>query len=281
MTTLKSTGTREVCHHGTMRVRSSDIEIAYEVLGRGPDVLLLHPFPANRGVWMPAAELLATRYRLILPDLRGHGESGVGDGPATMEKHAADIERVMDHAGSGKAVFAGESIGGYILFEFWRRMRQRVSALILCNTKAAADNEEARANRLRAADDVEKRGVEPFIESMIPKLLGESTRSARPDLVERARAMMMKMSPAGVAAVQRGMATRPDSAATLGTIDVPTLLITGDEDALTGVAEAQVMRRGIAGSTMNVIARAGHYAVFEKHEEAARMVRQFLDSLLH
>ena len=247
-------------------------------MGGGPDVVLLHPFPAHRGVWMPVAELLATRYRVILPDLRGHGESGVGEGPATMQKHAADIARVIDDNGVRKAVFAGESIGGYVLFEFWRRLRERVSALILCNSKAGADNEEARANRLRSAEDVEKRGVEPFVDTMIPKLLGETTRTTRPDLAERARTMMMKMTPAGVAAVQRGMAERPDSAPTLATIDVPTLLITGDEDALTGVGEAEVMQHHIAGSTLQVIPRAGHYAVFEQHEGAARIIRQFLDS---
>jgi pimeloyl-ACP methyl ester carboxylesterase len=266
-------------HTNLMRVRSSDTEISYQVKGKGPDLVLLHPFPAHHGVWRPAAMLLESRYRLVLPDLRGHGESGVGEGPATMEKHSADIARLLDDAGIRKAVLAGESIGGYILFEFWRRHRERVSALILCNTKAGADNEEARVNRLRSAEDVEKRGIEPFIESMIPKLLGQTTRSNRPDLVDTARAMMMKMTPAGVAAVQRGMAARPDSVATLATMDVPTLLITGDEDVLTGVGEAELMQRYIRGSTTMVIPRAGHYAVFEQHEEAARVMRQFLDSL--
>ncbi|HET7184500.1 MAG TPA: alpha/beta fold hydrolase [Terriglobales bacterium] len=263
----------------SMRVRSSDTEIVYEVRGHGPDVVLLHPFPAHRGVWIPAARRLESRYRLILPDLRGHGESSAGEGPATMEKHAADIARVLDDAGIGKAVFAGESIGGYILFEFWRRYRERVSALVLCNTKAGADNAEARATRLRSAEDAEKRGVEPFIDSMIPKLLGESTRANRPDLVETARAMMMKMSAAGVAAVQRGMAERPDSVPTLATIDVPTLLVTGNEDSLTGPVEAEMMQRHIRGSAMRVIAKAGHYAVFERHQEAAEVMRQFLDSV--
>ncbi|HEX9119953.1 MAG TPA: alpha/beta hydrolase [Terriglobales bacterium] len=262
-----------------MRVYSSDTEISYQVMGKGPDLVLLHPFPAHHEVWRPAAALLESRYRLVLPDLRGHGESGVGEGPATMEKHAADIARLLDDAGIRKAVFAGESIGGYILFEFWRRHRERVSALILCNTKAGADNEEARATRLRSAEDVEKRGVEPFIESMIPKLLGQTTRSNRPDLVATARAMMMKMTPAGVASGQRGMAARPDSVETLATIDVPTLLITGDEDVITGVNEAEPMQRQIRGSTMTVIPRAGHYAVFEQHEETARLMRQFLGSL--
>ena len=85
------------------RVQSTDAEIAYEVLGSGPPVLLLHPFPVNHGFWLPLAPALSSRYRLILPELRGHGESGIGEGPATMEKHAADIARVMDHADVGRA----------------------------------------------------------------------------------------------------------------------------------------------------------------------------------
>ena len=262
----------------SMRVHSSDTEILYQVMGQGPDVVLLHPFPANHGVWAPVAERLALSYRLILPDLRGHGESGVGEGRATMEKHAADVARVLDDVGIRKAIFAGESIGGYILFEFWRRNRERVSALVLCNTKAGADNEEARANRLRSAEQVEKSGVEAFIESMIPKLLGETTRRGRPDLVEAARAMMGKMTPEGVAAVQRGMAARPDSVATLATIDVPVLIITGEEDMLTGIAEAEAMQRHVRGSQMKVLPRAGHYAVFEQHEETVTLMRHFLDA---
>jgi 3-oxoadipate enol-lactonase len=150
-----------------------------------------------------------------------------------MDKHAADIARLCDQAGIGKAVFAGISIGGYVLFEFWRRFRDRVHALILCDTRASADNEQGRANRLKSADDVEQRGPISFIDSMIPKLLGESTRRTRPDLVESARKMMLQMSVAGIAAVQRGMAARPDSTATLASIKVPTLIVVGAEDVLT------------------------------------------------
>jgi len=133
------------------RISSDDAEIFYEVLGSGPPIVLLHPFPANHDLWKPAAQALVTRYRIILPDLRGHGDSGVGEGPATMEKHAADLARVLDHEGIGRATFAGVSIGGYVLFEFWRKFRPRVEALILCNTKAQADTSEARAGRLQAA----------------------------------------------------------------------------------------------------------------------------------
>ena len=228
---------------------------------------------------MPVAEVLAQRYRVVLPDLRGHGESEVGDGPATMEKHAADIARVMDDAGIGRAPLIGVSIGGYALFEFWRKHRARVAALGLCNTKAPADGPEARAGRLQAAKDVLERGTEPFLETMIPRLLGKTTCEARPDLVAGALEMMKKMSPDDIAQVQRGMAERRDSIDTLKTIDVPTLVITGDEDILTGMNEADLMRQHIARSHLRVIPKAGHYSCWEQPGEAARILRQFLDGL--
>jgi pimeloyl-ACP methyl ester carboxylesterase len=261
------------------QIKSGDAEIVYRELGAGPAVVLLHPFPANHEFWLPVAEALSTRYRMVLPDLRGHGDSGLGEGPTTMEKHAADIARVMDDADVGRAPLVGVSIGGYALFEFWRRHRGRVAALGLCNTKAPADSAEARSGRLQAANEVLERGAEPFFEGMIPRLLGKSTRELRPDLVEGALRMMRTMSPEDVAQVQRGMAERPDSVDTLKTINVPTLLVTGDEDVLTGVNEAELMRQHISGSQLRVIPKAGHYSPWEQPEEVGKLLRQFLERL--
>ncbi len=260
-------------------IRSGDAEIAYEVLGSGAPVLLLHPFPANRDLWKPAAQALLTRYRVILPDLRGHGDSGVGEGPATMDKHAVDLGRVLDAEGVGRSLCVGVSIGGYALFEFWKRFRGRVAGLVLCNTKAQADSPDARAARLQAAADVLERGTEPFFESMITKVLSETTRRTRPDLVNGALQMMRKMSPGDVAEVQRGMAERPDSGEILKTINVPVLFITGEDDAMTGVAEAEAMRKHIPGSDLKVIARAGHYSPWEQPVEVGNILRQFTDRL--
>jgi 3-oxoadipate enol-lactonase len=261
------------------RIRSDDADIFYDVTGNGPPVVLLHPFPTNHEVWHPAAQHLASRYQVILPDLRGHGDSGIGDGPATMEKHAADLARVLDDAEIGRAIFAGNSIGGYLLFEFWRRHQPRVIGLVLCNTKAQADSGEIRAGRLQAAHEVLERGTEAFIDAQLPRLLGESTRRSRPDLVEGARKMMLKMSPEDITLVQQGMAERPDSVATLKTIHVPTLIVTGDEDILTGVPEAELMHQNIAGSKMNVVPRAGHYSPWEQPEEIGKLLRQFVEKL--
>ena len=262
-----------------IHVKSGDANIAYQILGTGAPVVLLHPFPANHELWIPAAQALVSRYQVILPDLRGHGDSGAGEGPATMEKHAADLARIVDHAEVGRAPFAGVSIGGYALFEFWRRYRGRVAALALFNTKAQTDAPEARSGRLQAAADVLERGTGPFFESMIPKLLGKTTRESRPDLVDGALRMMRKMSPANVAQVQRGMAERPDSVPDLKTINVPVLLVTGDEDVMTGPPEADLMRQNIPHSEMKIIRRAGHYSPWEQPVEAGQMVRQFFDSV--
>ena len=261
------------------KIRSDDAEIRYDVTSSGPPVVLLHPFPAHHELWLPVAKVLASRYRLIMPDLRGHGESSLGSGPATMQKHAADMARVMDDAGVDRAPLIGVSIGGYAIFEFWRGFRDRVTTLVLCNTKAQADTAEARAGRLQAAEDVLQRGTGPFFESMIQKLLGETTRRSRPDLVEGALRMMRKMSAEDVAGVQRGMADRLDSVPTLKTITVPTLIIAGDEDILTGLSEAELMKQNIPRSQMKVIAKAGHYSPWEQPEEVGKLLRQFLDSV--
>ena len=267
---------RTSSHH----IKSGDAQIFYRVLGDGPPVVLLHPFPANHELWLPVAQALASRYRLILPDLRGHGDSEAGDGPATMEKHAADIARVMDDADAGRSPLIGVSIGGYALFEFWRRYRGRVAALGLINTKAGADSPEARAGRMQAANEVLENGTEGFFQGMIPRLLGSTTRETRPDLVEGALRMMRKMAPEDVAQVQRGMAQRADSFDTLKTINVPTMIVTGDEDVLTGVGEAELMRRYISGSRLRVVPKAGHYSPWERAEEVTQLLRQFLDSSL-
>jgi pimeloyl-ACP methyl ester carboxylesterase len=260
------------------KIVSGDAEIFYDVTGSGPPIILLHPFPVNHEFWLPVSRSLSSRYRLIMPDLRGHGESSLGDGPATMQKYADDIARLMTATGVDRAPLIGVSIGGYAIFEFWRRFRDRFSALVLCNTKAGADTGDARSARLDSAQEVLERGTEPFFEGMLQKVLSETTRRSRPDLVEGALRMMRKMSAEGVAGVQRGMADRADSVATLKTINVPTLIISGDEDKMTGVREAEILKQNIAGSQMRVVAKAGHYSPWEQPEEAGKLLRQFLDS---
>ncbi len=258
-------------------LRSDDAEIVYEIWGVGPPVVLLHPFPGNREFWKPIAAALETRYQLIVPDLRGHGDSEPGESPATMAKHARDLERILNATGVGRAAFVGVSIGGYILFEFWRRFSNRVNTLVLCDTKPQSDTVEARTNRLKVAADVLEKGTGEFIESMIPKLLGRTTIGSRPDLVDGARRMMQKMSPKGISAIQHGMAERPDSVSDLKTINVPTLVAIGEEDILSTRADGELMRQHIPRSQLNLIPKAGHWSPWEQPSAVGALLRQFLD----
>jgi 3-oxoadipate enol-lactonase len=178
-----------------------------------------------------------------------------------------------------KAVFVGVSIGGYVLFEFWRRHRERVAGLVLSNTRAEPDTEQGRANRLKSLEDARVRGTAPFLDAQIEKLIGESTRRNRPDIVAKARAMMQMMTVAGFVAVQQGMAERPDSVPVLRGIRVPTLVIAGEEDTLTPLPNAQFMQQHIPGAKLALIMRAGHYAAMENPEEFARALMQFLEGL--
>jgi pimeloyl-ACP methyl ester carboxylesterase len=260
-----------------MKVKSGDAEIFYEVMGDGPAVVLLHAFPVNHNLWRPVAERLALRYRVVLPDLRGHGDSAPGDGPATMEKHASDLARVCDDAGIGTAFFGGVSIGGYVTFEFWRRFRERMQGFILCDTRAGADSDQVQAGRFQTAELVEKNGPDAFLDATIPRLMGESTRTNRPDLVQAARDMARKMTVAGIAAVQRGMAVRPDSVPTLRSISVPALLLYGAEDEATPPAEGALIKQHVPHAQLQVVPKAGHMAVFEQQEAAHEILRKFLD----
>ena len=131
-----------------------------------------------------------------------------------------------------RAIFVGVSIGGYALFEFWRRYRERVAALVLANTRAGAETPEGRAARLQIAEKVEREGTATFIDDLLQKLFSKTTLTNRPDIVDAARAMAKQMSPADIAQVQRGMADRADSVATLAAINVPTLVIAGEDDSV-------------------------------------------------
>ena len=259
--------------------RSGDAHLYYEIAGDGPDVVLLHPFPLNRHFWDPIIPNLSTRYRVIVPDLRAHGDSELGEGPVTMQKLAEDLSRLCREEKIDKAFFVGVSIGGYLLFEFWRRSRGQVAALVLANTRPGAETSEGKANRLQLADRVLREGTDSFIEEMLSKLLSQTTRTNRPDIVDAARKMMRSMSAEDVAGVQRGMAERPDSVATLSTIKVPTLLLAGEEDSVP-LGEFELMRQRIPGSKLQVIAQVGHYAALEKPQEFGGLLRTFFDETL-
>ena len=261
-----------------MILRSDDdVDLYYEIRGEGPDVVLLHPYPSDHSFWQPMIQHLESRFRLILPDLRGMGRSGVGEGATTMPRLAADLLRLCDELKIGRATFVGCSVGGYVLFEFWRRSRERVKALVLMDTKAGVDTEEGCAGRLKNAEETLQKGPGWAIEQIMPKLLAPVTMSSRLDIVESAKQTMQQAGAPGMAAMQRGMAERADSTLTLGEIDVPVLVLGGEFDAASPVCELERMARGIRSAELKIVSRAGHYAALEQPGDVGRLVREFLE----
>jgi pimeloyl-ACP methyl ester carboxylesterase len=253
-------------------------------LGQGPAVVLLHPTPLNHRFWLPVADLLAPRYRLLIPDLRGHGESEPGEGPITVEKLAADAGRLLDHFQIGKALFAGCSIGGYALYEIWRTIPDRVEAFAFCCSKPQADDDAARAKREQNIAQIRERGTADFIEASLQTLIGSTARRRWPQKVAEVREMMQMVPAESMVAVQQGLAARPDSVATARTLRVPCCVLAGGEDSGSTPADmrllAEQIRNGGYGAEYNEIPDAGHYAPFEQPELVARILGRFFDSVI-
>lgn len=260
-----------------MKLKADGAEIFYERRGRGPNVVLLHPFPSCHEFWLPTVGRLENGFRFTMLDLRGMGQSQPVDGVATMAQHADDLRRVLDAEGIGRAVFVGCSIGGYVLFEFWRQHRERVAALVLADTRSTPDTPQEREQRLKNSEAALERGPEFVIDSMVPKLLGETTLRTRLDVVAAARATMGGSTAQGLASVLRGMAERVDSTDTLANINVPTMVVGGDQDIASPRPELERIAQGIAGAELRIIRNAGHYAPFEQAAEFAEVLRPFFD----
>jgi 3-oxoadipate enol-lactonase len=260
-----------------MILRSDGVDLFYEVKGEGPDVVMLHPFPSDHNFWLPLYQYLESRFRLVLPDLRGLGLSGVGEGATTMAKLSEDLLRLCDELKIGRAVFVGCSVGGYTLLEFWRHFRERVKALVIMDSRAGADTEEGRAARLKNAEETLQKGPAWAIEQIMPKLLSPVTMSSRLDVVEAARKTMAQSRAAGMAAMQRGMAARANSIDLLTQIEVPTLVLGGEDDMASPVSELEQIARGIRGAELKIVSKAGHFAAFEQPSEVGRILREFLE----
>lgn len=250
--------------------------LAYDVQGDGPPVLFLHAFPLSAAQWDPQAAALRAQHQVIRFDARGFGASPPGDGMLGMERIADDAAALLDHLAIGRAVVCGLSMGGYSAFAMVRRHADRLRGLVLADTKAPGDTAEGRQNRATLAEKVLREGAEAAADAFLPKLLGETTRRERPQVVARVREIILANPPRGIADALAGLAARADSTGTLREVRVPTLVLCGEEDTLTPPADAESLQRGIAGSTLALLPRAGHLANLEDPDAFNRALLRFL-----
>lgn len=262
-----------------MKVKVAGGAIEYEARGEGPAVLFFHAFPLGLFMWDPQADALAGSHRVIRFDARGFGGSPPGESLLTMERIADDGAALLDHLGVSRAVVAGCSMGGYAAFAFVRRHADRLRGLVLQDTRAGADNEEARRNRAALAEKVRREGSGAAADAFLPRLVGETTHKERPDVVARLRERILATSPRGIADALAGLAARADSSPTLREVRVPTLVVCGAEDVLTPVPEAEAIQKAVAGSRLEVIPKAGHLANLENPAACNAALRSFLAGL--
>lgn len=258
------------------------LEISYDDIGAGGDVPLLftHAFPLNRTMWAPQVGALVERCRCVAADLRGFGNSSVRP-PYSMEQYADDLAHLLDQLHIDKVVLVGCSMGGYVSFSFWRRHRNRVRALVLADTRAGADSEETLTRRRQMIDLARAEGPTAIANTMISSVVGKTTRAKQPDIYDAVHRMMAQAPVEGIVGALEAMMLRPDSTATLATIDVPTLIVVGEEDVPTPVKEARAMHEKVAGSRLEIIAQAGHLANLERPAAFNHVLTEFLVALTY
>ncbi len=263
-----------------MKAKIRGFEMAYEDTGgTAVPLLLIHGFPLDHTMWAAQTRGLADVARVIAPDLRGFGESGLPTGTVTMDTYADDLRGLLDALGVKNAVIAGLSMGGYIAFAFYRKYAHRVRALVLADTRAMPDSPEAKKGRDDNVALAREKGVATITERMLPKILTPKTIAEHPGITDTARTLMARQSVEGVTAALIAMRDRPDSALTLLEISVPTLIVVGAEDTLTPPKDAEVMRGAIRSARLVTLPGAAHLSNFEQPGAFNQAVHEFLKSL--
>ncbi len=228
-----------------------------------PVLVLLHAFPQDRTMWEAARQHLAGTHRVIAPDLPGFGDSRILES-WTVDSAADTVAELLDALTiTGPVAVGGLSMGGYVAMAFARRHPKKLKALILADTKADADDADAKAGREKTIALAKEQGVAGVIDAMLPKLLGATTQAKYPEVGAGVRATAVNQSVEAVIAGLKALRDRPDATPDLKAIAVPTLVIVGEEDTVTPPAKAEAIAKAIPGAKLVVLPRVGHLSNLE------------------
>jgi 3-oxoadipate enol-lactonase len=258
-----------------MRVEIGTRGVAYDDAGEGRPVLFVHGFPHHRKLWAPQVRALSGHSRAIAIDLPGFGESDMPE-KFTIDAWADGLSRFLDALDIDRAIIAGLSMGGYVTLAFWRLHRQRVLALVLADTRAGVDTEEGKQKRRETIELARHEGPTAVARTLLPGMVGKSTREREPAVFAMMRAMLESASVDSIVGASEAMMNRPDATASLATIDVPTLIIAGDEDVLTPPKESRSMHATIPGSRLEIIPGAGHVSNVERPAAFNQVLTEFV-----
>ena len=248
--------------------------------GSGTQVLLLHAFPFNAAMWEPQIEALGDKFRFVIPDLKGFGDSDAPEGESnySMDGYADDIKALVDEIGLDRFVLVGLSMGGYIALAYMRKYADSVTGLVLADTRAEADPPEGIEKRSNQQKQVLQEGTSGLVEALTGALLAEETRTNKPDVVKKVQAAMDNPA-AGFIGALEALKNRIDSTDSLAKVTVPTLIIVGENDAITPPEAARKLHEHIGGSQLVVIPGAGHISNMESPETFNGALAEFLNSI--
>jgi len=250
------------------KIRVNGIELAYARRGKGSPLVLLHGFPLDHHLWDEVVALLEDTFDLILPDLRGFGESTTVDAPYTMDDYASDIAGLLNQLGIQKTGIAGHSMGGYVALAFARLYPERVSGLALVSTQALADPPDRKEGRYKSASDIAEKGIGGVVGAMTPKFTSD------PRLQANAREMMEKQQPSAYIGALKAMAERMDATPLLGTFKFPVVILHGDADALISIDRAREVKATVPHADYIELKGIGHVPMLEAAKETTEALKQ-------
>lgn len=245
-------------------------------IGGGTPLVLLHAFPLSSAMWLAQREGLATRFRVLTPDLRGFGGSSLGGDAPSIDVMADDVAALLDAKNIDRAIVGGLSMGGYVTLAFCRRHPDRVLGAILADTKATEDTPAAREGRIRTAERLEAEGnVSVLLEDLLPRLVGPTTMRSRALVYGRVRGLVQSTPPQAAAWAQRAMAARADSVGALAGFRAPTLVLHGAEDVIMTEDDARTMAEALPNAELITIPGAYHLTAVEQPQLFNDAVTEF------
>jgi pimeloyl-ACP methyl ester carboxylesterase len=244
------------------------IRLAYERRGTGAPLVLLHGYPLDHHLWDEVAPLLVDTFDLIIPDLRGFGESSTVDSFYTMEDIASDIAALLDHLEIQKAAIVGHSMGGYVALAFARLYPERLSGLGLVSSQVLEDAPDRKEGRYKSAAEVADKGIGSVVAAMTTKFTSD------PQLQEFARQSMERQQPAAYIGALKAMAERVDSTPLLSSLEVPVVLVHGDADQLIPIDRAREVKASLPDAYFVEIRGVGHMPMMENPQKTAEALQR-------
>ena len=264
-----------------MRTFLNDVTINYTERGmpQGLPVVFIHGFPFNQEMWDPQINILPNNVYGITYDVRGHGNSDVGDGQFTIELFVDDLIALLDHLHIEKAVFCGLSMGGYIALRTFERHPDRVCGLILSDTKSEPDTDAVKIKRAVTMKTVKAAGVRAFAEEFVKAIFWEKTFERNPSAIAFIKKIIFENTSRGICGTLLALASRTDTTTALASINIPTCIIVGEHDKLTPPSDARTMHTMITGSELHILPYAAHMSNLENTQEFNQRIIAFLKKL--